>query len=161
MDRSGLDHPLALPLCRHKRHADHVCDLPIKEAETFQIGRGTTSFDSALACGENLIIARLRVVPKLAGYIVPDNDWMVFMLPLSWSGEYIFNGTSAERDHIFVAASRYGYSTVGENRHTLTVGVRKASLKRACAALAGNDEDAGVFDDYVLRDGTADGTALR
>lgn len=77
-----------------------------------------------------MVMFQNRVFPKLVGSVVPDPRWMVFMLPLSWHGEYRVNGVVARPLDVFMAGGPSGYTTVGEARNTVAIGVRKSRLER-------------------------------
>ncbi len=69
-----------------------------------------------------------------------------------------FNGTVARASIVFVSAGSSGYMTVGEDRNTLAIGVRKSRLEHDMRALAGGDatdEGAAVGPPLASRDSTS------
>ena len=122
------------------RYAEHVAELPVIETFTAQLGRGDARLESQRVCGKDMILLRLRVDPRLAGYAVPDPDWLCVMVPLRWRGEYKFNGLIAERNDVFLSGGPSGYATTGEGRDTIVIGMRRSRLERTIRALTGNTD---------------------
>lgn len=134
--------------------------LPVAESAVFQIGRGDATYDTVQLFGENLVIVRVGVAPKIGGYIVPDKDWYVVMFPISWRNDYFFNGHSADPGDAFFVEGNNGYSTVGSERDTIAVGVRKRVLHQTCAALTGIELADFHFFDRVFSTSTSSGSRL-
>lgn len=115
----------------------HVAGLPLLEHETVQLGSGNGTFVTRQALGRDVAIFQTRISPKLIGHVCLDPRWMVFMLPLSWQGDYLFNGVTARPHDVFMACEPTGYTTVAEDRDTLAIGVRKTKLVRTARSLSG------------------------
>jgi AraC-like DNA-binding protein len=108
--------------------------------------------------GQDLLIFRTKVAPKMASTIVPQPDWMVLMAPVSWQGAYVFNGQEARPFDVFVSGSPDGYSTTSDRRHNLALGLRKSRLREACALLSGLHVEDIALNDQRMALGSAFGT---
>lgn len=84
-----------------------------------------------------VVTGRLRLQPLAAGYAVPSRDYLAFMIPLKWQGDYLYNGRLATRTSLFLSADGSGYFTRGEGRDTMAVGIRRDAFRRAFAAILG------------------------
>lgn len=124
-----------------RSHAEHIRDLPIRESEFVQIGRGDPGFRSIEARGRDALVLRLRIQPTSSVTKVPASGWLALMMPIEWQGDFRINGQSATPGMIHVLGGVNGFSTLGQKRDVLTVGLRIADLVRAIAALAGIDEE--------------------
>jgi AraC-like DNA-binding protein len=133
------------------RYRDLLPGMPILEAETAQLGRGKAEYASRHVCGRDIIIVRLQLSPRLAGHVVLDPDWIALMAPLSWHGDYVFNGLSARPGDVFLSAGRDGYASTGEGRDTIVIGARRTRIEAACRALAGGPVDAIALADQRLQ----------
>ena len=71
-------------------------------------------------------------------------------MPVSWRGDYIFNGLFAEPYDILLSGGPYGYATSIAERDNIGIGLRKSRLRAACAALAGLPDDEIEFEDVRL-----------
>ena len=136
-------------------------EVPIVESGLIQIGRGQAEFETVRLLGHNLSIVRLKVAPKMSGYIVPDNAWMIVHFPLAWTSDFVFNGQIAEHGQAFVSVGRDGYSTVGTERDTIAVGVRKDSIANAIAALAGISSEQITYSDITLSTRSHEGRSFK
>jgi AraC-like DNA-binding protein len=116
---------------------DHVTALPLLEHETVQLGSGSDTFITRQALGRDLALFQTRISPKMIGHVVLQPEWILFMLPLHWHGDYIFNGLKARPQDVFMTCDPNGYTSVGEDRDTLAVGMRKARLVQDMRALSG------------------------
>jgi len=132
------------------RSRDHMNGLPIEESETVQLGPGVAEFLSRQVCGRDIVVVELKLVPKFAGHVVPDGNWVVLMLPLRWRSSYLFNGFEARPFDLFLATGRDGYATSGKDRLTVAVGIRKTKLIEVCSALAGVGPEDVALKDLVL-----------
>jgi AraC-like DNA-binding protein len=139
---------------------DLVGSLPLLEQETVQLGSGKPAFAARQVLSRDLVMFQSKVSPRLVGNVVPDPAWMVFMLPLGWRGEYRFNGVVARPLDVFMAGDPCGYTTVGEARNTLAIGVRRARLEHDTRALAGDAEVRPLHDRRLVL-ARAQSTTLR
>lgn len=146
---------------RYEVFSDHIRNLPLLEGTTVQLGRGTFPVFSDRAGGTDTFIVRLRMAPLMTGTMVPDPAWVVLMIPLRWGREFRFNGVSARRHDMFMSSGPNGYTTLGEERDTLAVAVRRSCLQAACAALQGVLPQEIAFDDLHLALGPAAGPWLQ
>ncbi|PCD75529.1 helix-turn-helix domain-containing protein [Pseudothioclava arenosa] len=139
-------------------HQEFWRGLPTLQAEAVLLGPGRLEYKMLQVTGRDLLIFRSKVAPKMASTIVPHPDWVVLMVPVDWHGDYVFNGQVARPFDVFVSGGPDGYSTTGEKRHNLALGVRKSSLKEACANLSGRYIEDVALDDQQIALGAAVGT---
>ncbi|MBC7281451.1 helix-turn-helix domain-containing protein [Hoeflea sp.] len=132
--------------------------LPVLQSETVQLRPGRPVYKMLQITGRDMLILRSKVEPKMASTIVPDPDWMVLVAPVSWLGDYVFNGQVARPFDVFVSAGPDGYSATNERRHNLAVGLRKSRLRDACANLSGRHVEDIALDDQRIALGPALGT---
>ncbi|MEP2202781.1 MAG: hypothetical protein ABJI65_07915, partial [Tateyamaria sp.] len=78
-------------------------------------------------------------------------------MPVSWRGDYIFNGLFAEPYDIFLSGGPNGYATSIAERDNIGIGLRKSRLRAACTALAGLPDDEIEFEDGCLAPGPVRG----
>ena len=133
---AGIDTP-----CETRRYAEIERNIPVTEAGVVQLGRGDLCFRLFHAFGRDIHMMRMRVAPELSGYVVPNPDWLAVMVPLSWRGDYVFNGAVARSGSVFLSTGRDGYSTSGRNRDTISIGIRKSEFNRICARLTGMEPE--------------------
>ena len=145
----------------HTRHRDHVAGLPIIEHHIAQTGPGAPETVSIIACGLDIIVGRALLEPKLTLHMVLHRDWLFFMLPLSWKGDYIFNGNVASPNDMFVAPTGNGYATVSEMRDNIGFGIRKRRLKSVMRHLSGRGDDSFPLHDQRVALNEAQGRSLR
>lgn len=124
----------------HRRLVDHVHELPVLEHETVQLGRGAGAIFARQALGRDVTLFQNLILEKMVATTVLDPTWIAFMLPLSWRGDYLFNGAVARPTDVFVTGESGCYTTVGEDRNTVIIGVRRSRLTRAMRALSGDAE---------------------
>ena len=103
-----------------------------------QLGRGNLLMKSLNVFGRDALIIRFKAAPLLTGYNVPDPDWIGFMIPLSWEGDYVFNGHTTQPGEIFLTSSRDGYVNIGRKRNTLMFGIRKQRFLATLSTLSGD-----------------------
>jgi AraC-like DNA-binding protein len=139
-------------------HQEFWRGLPTLQAETAQLEPGRLEYKMLQVTGRDLLIFRSKVGPKMASSIVPSPDWIVLMAPISWLGDYVFNGQVARPFDVFVSGGPDGYSTTNERRHNLALGLRKSRLRDACANLSGRYIDDIALDDQRIALGPALGT---
>lgn len=147
--------------CPVPRLRDHVAGLPVLESHTAQFGPGPSGIESQQACGADMVIVRLKLVPKLAGHIILEPAWLCLMIPLRFDTEFRFSGLIARPDDLFLASGSDGYATVGERRDTVAVGIRKPRLQAAMRAAEGQNGGTWPFPDQRIALGQASGKAFR
>ena len=113
-------------------------DVPVLEHEMVQLGRGDASFESVMVCGRDCIVHELQFGPAYAAHLVVDPTWCMFLAPIAWRGDFIFNGREVHQDELMISARPDGYAAHGQGRHTLAIGVRRARLQAVCEALSGS-----------------------
>ena len=113
-------------------------DVPVLEQEMVQLGRGDASFESVMACGRDCIVHEMQFGPRYAAHLVVDPTWCMFFAPIAWRGDFIFNGREVRRNELMISARPDGYATLGQERHTLAIGMRRARLQAVCEALSGS-----------------------
>lgn len=117
-------------------HAEHVRGLPLRDWDFTQIGRGELDFRSAKASGDNALIFRLRTRPKASMTKVPSAGWMALVIPLRWNGEFRINGDRAKPGRVHVLCGNHGFTSLGQERDVLTIGLHIATLRRTVADIA-------------------------
>ena len=138
-----------------------VRGLPVIEQETVQLGRGKPGFAVTQLCGRDIMLFETAVGPKLAGHVVPDPEWCVLFAPLWWRGDFLFNGQTARPNDLFLSAGASGYAFVGRDRCVLNIGIRKARIAGAVAALSGLPHAPAELSDRRLTLNSPGGVALR
>lgn len=120
--------------------ADHVTERAVLEHETVQLSAGEGTVAARQAVGRDLALFQNQIPAKMTGHVVIDPAWIMFMLPIAWRGDYLFNGVAARPGDIFMSCDPSGYVTLGEARDSLAVRVRKSRLTGALRALSGGAE---------------------
>jgi len=152
---SGTHRPFRSSCC-----CDYLRGLPVKDAQRIQLGRGTAEYVSRRVCGRDLVVTSLRVAPRIAAHTVPDDDWVMLLMPLRWGSGYVVNGWESRPYDVFLIAGRDGLTTVADHRSNVGIGVRRSRLVTACAALAGLEREDIVLRDAVLQPGPDAGRRL-
>ncbi len=103
--------------------------------------------------GRDAIVIRFTIAPLLTGHHVADPEWIGFMMPLSWEGDYRFNGQLARPGSVFLTSSPDGYFNIGKKRETLMFAVRRSVFVSAYCALAGVlPETVSLSDQQIVLD---------
>lgn len=150
----------AVPWVRVMTHAEHVHGLPLRDWDFAQLGRGEPGFRSAKASNANALILRLRSRPKASMTKVPAAGWMALVMPLRWNGEFRINGDRAMPGRIHVLCGNHGFTSLGQERDVLTIGLRVATLRRAVADLACVEEEDVNLPERALDDPAIGGQFL-
>ncbi|MCL5779111.1 helix-turn-helix domain-containing protein [Limibaculum sp. FT325] len=108
------------------------------EQEMAQLGRGDASFESIMVCGRDCVVHEMQFGPRYAAHLVIDPTWCMFFTPFTWRGDFVFNGREVRRNELMISCGSDGYATVGQERHTLAIGLRRARLQAACESLSGS-----------------------
>jgi AraC-like DNA-binding protein len=137
----------ALPL-----HMDNIRSLPIREGKFVQLGRGDPGFRSIEAHSPSAALMRLRTRPSSIVTTVLHDGWLALQMPIAWRGDFRVNGQSAMPGRIHVLGGHNGFTSVGQDRDSMTLGLRAEALVRAIAALGGVNEE-----DVFLPQGAVDG----
>lgn len=131
-------------------YSAHLTELPVLETHVVQLGSGDLEMKSLRIFGQDSVIIRLKIAPLLTGHHVGDPEWIGFMFPLSWEGEYVFNGKTARPGDVFLTSSRNGYFNVGKKRNTLMFAVRKSRVLNLACAMTGLVPDEIDLNDRVM-----------
>ena len=115
-----------------------LLDVPVLEQEMVQLGRGDAFFESVMVCGSDSIVHELQFSPRSVMHLVIDPAWCIFLAPCAWRGDFIFNGREIRRNELMFSGRADGYATIGQERHALAIGLRRARLHAACEALSGS-----------------------
>lgn len=161
MQDTMMSDPVLLPWQRGIIHADHLRDLPVNDASMTQLSAGAPAIASQRSDGQHATIVRMQVSAKAAGHVVPGRQWTGIFVPLSWKGDYVFNGWNASRSDVFIISSQYGCHAVGEDRDNLSCGLRTPILTRKIAALLGIASEELSLPDMRLALGPKEGTSFR
>ncbi len=116
---------------------NYLAQLPVSESALVQLGSGELGLKSIDARGQNAFIVRFRTIAQSIWTMVPENEWVGFLIPLSWDGDYLLNGMSATTSTVFQLDGAGDYDTVTKRRDTITVGVRRAVMSRTISHLIG------------------------
>jgi len=122
----------------NRRRDDFLAGLPVQESESVQTGPGMGEYRSLRICGRELILLSYSFAPKMVVHTVPKRDWAVLLMSLEPQADVVYNGVVARPGDLFLCMGHDGYMTAGKNRRTIAIGVPKARLVSACAALAGS-----------------------
>ena len=135
-----------------RRRRDFVAGLPIAESESVQLGPGRGEYVSRRVCGRDLVILCYKWEPKLVVHSVPNEDWVVLLMPLNERSEFVFNGRvarplelllSAGRDRawrrVVVLASAAAVAAVGIG----ALGIRSIAARRAGGQATGRGDRHG------------------
>lgn len=136
--------------------------VPIAESDHTQLGPGRPELRTSvgLNLGE-LVVARMRFEPRFVGRTVPVEGWVSFLLPLGFTGQYLFNGKALEPFCVGLSTRAEGYVTRGENVEIVGAGLRLSNLKRDLAALSGREPDELALCNGPLRLSGSDFASLR
>jgi len=124
--------------------------LPIRESGFTQTGPGRFEIKGRVLSAGCVRIGRLELSVPTSAYVVPEDGWLAFLLPLAWKGDYRFNGQAPGPGRVFLSSSPDGYFSSGGARTTLGGGVRQRDFAEALAALRGLDAERVDVRDGVL-----------
>jgi AraC-like DNA-binding protein len=135
--------------------------LPVREAEITQLGRGARNWKVQQANGRESMLARVQFGPRSSGYIVPSPSMTGIIIPIAWHCDYLLNGRISGVGDAFVVSASKGYAYVGENRDQFSVGLNTSGLSRSIAALNGVPDDEIEVSDCVVELGEIRGRELQ
>ncbi len=113
--------------------------FPLNEIEAVQLGRGAFDHCSLEIWGQNSILVRDRLTPLASFTMVPQPDWMMFLWPHAWAGDFRVNGRISRQRDVFCLPAEREWFTSGAKRDTLSLAVKRSVLLAACADLKGVD----------------------
>jgi len=111
--------------------------LPVREESITQIGTGEFLTDSALVSSRDTALYRVQVGVRSVGVTVLDPDYLAFVIPVSWQGEYILNGEAARSTRIYMPGDSKSFYIRGDSRETFGVVLRRDQFIETVAALRG------------------------
>ncbi len=118
---------------------DYLSRLPVEESVLVQLEPGDLGLSSIDVRGRESFIVRFKTGARSIWTMVPEPQWVGFLVPISWAGEYLLNGMAAKPNSVFQLDGTQEYDTVTEQRDAVTVGVRRSVLASAAAALTGGE----------------------
>jgi AraC-like DNA-binding protein len=89
--------------------------------------------------GRDSFIIRSMTGARSIWTTVPEADWVGYMIPITWKGDFILNGMSARRTTVFRLDGAHEFDFVAEHRDAITVGIRRSVLSRTISGLIGRD----------------------
>ncbi|GAA6159005.1 hypothetical protein NBRC116589_11790 [Ruegeria sp. HU-ET01832] len=125
--------------------------MPVLEAGITYKNGGKPNIVALHARGKNLVIARTIISQEYSAYTVPNPAWLVFHIPLKWSGSYFFNGRELTVGDAVVSDCPNGYFGRGRDRDALTIGVPKNVIFDTMRSLTGHMEDDLAIEELNLR----------
>lgn len=116
-----------------------------REEQVVQLGRGDPVFRSMRLRGREIFCNRLYCKPKLSIMIDGHPDWIGFIVPIRWKGDYSVNGVAALRGDAFLVSGRQTYQTLTEERDAMMIPIRAERFAASCAAFLGCEPDSFRF----------------
>jgi len=121
---------------------------PVSEWFYTQLGPGRFEPDVTIALTGEVHLTRARIEPLSVGVVVPDPDYLGFVLPIRWTGQYLYNGIEVSSSALYLCGGFDGYRTRGAERDGMAIGLPRARFVETVAALRGVNPD-----EIRLRDG--------
>lgn len=130
-------------------------DLPsvdvLAETDHTQLRPGNPEVRGRIVSADRYRIGRMRLDPLFLGHTLLNPEWALLWIPLSWSGEYRFNGRSLLEPSVALVTGVDGYFTRGEQVDIGSIAIDRQKLNRDLATLAGVSPDELQLADGVLR----------
>jgi AraC family ethanolamine operon transcriptional activator len=126
----------------HTPFTGYLSRLPVAESVLVQLDPGDLALASIDVRGQDSFVVRFRTGARSIWTMVPEKEWIGFLVPISWSGDYLLNGLSATPNTVFRLDGAHQYDVVAERRDAVTIGVRRSVLARAVASLTGREYSA-------------------
>lgn len=126
----------------HWRHTDYLKQLPVRESALVQLGAGALDLRSIDVRGKDAFLIRFRTSARSIWTMVPEKEWIGFLVPLRWTNEYILNGLTASSTTVFKLDGSKNYDVAAYDRDAVTVGIRRSALGRAVRSLSGVEDAA-------------------
>lgn len=122
-------------------------DFPVKESSFVQLGRGRHSVDVQIATVGDIGLSRLGIGVEAVGINVLIPDYIGFLLPVTWSGDYLINGQLVNKSNIYMPGDLDSLYLQSKSRVTLGVTMPRKPFVETIAALQGiNIEDIRLRD---------------
>lgn len=125
--------------------------LPVSEGGIIFLGKKPPLMHAFKLAGRSTVITRMYVPQRYTAYNVPDPDWITLHIPLSWDGDYYFDGKQVRGGDAFLTTSPNGYTTRGENRDAITLGPKRDALESALRSMCGGCDSSLEFRAAVIR----------
>jgi AraC family ethanolamine operon transcriptional activator len=113
--------------------------LPASASELVQLDPGHLGLTSFEVRGRDSFIIRSMTGARSIWTSVPEADWIGYMIPITWKGDFILNGMSATPTTVFRLDGENEFDFVAEHRHAITLGIRRSVLSRTISGLIGRD----------------------
>lgn len=117
----------------------YLSRLPVTASDLVQVEPGELGLASIDVRGRDSFIIRFKTHARSIWTMVPERDWVGFLVPISWAGDYRLNGISARKNSVFHLDGAHAYDVVAERRDAVTVGIRRPVLAKAVAGLIGHE----------------------
>lgn len=118
-----------------------------REDAVIQVIGGRYVVDTTAASVADIGLLRVKVGMRSVGVTVLDPAYVVFAVPVSWTGDYVINGQVAERDALYMPGDLDTVHIRGDQRDTIGVGLPRDQFTEAVAALRGvGPEDVTLLD---------------
>lgn len=111
--------------------------MPLKESHLIQIGKGEHDVALEMATVGNMGLLRNGFAVESIGINVLKPDYIGFVIPEFWTGEYLVNGESASQTSFFMNADLDSFHLHSKSRITMGATLPRQSFVKATAALAG------------------------
>lgn len=128
------------PAVLFRTRADHGRSLPLVVNELAQLSIGGHEPVAIQTFGHDIILVIMHIEPRTSGQIVPHPDWCVLFVPLRCGREFVVNGQDTRLGNVFLSGGSDGYATLGEDRISLAIGLRKARLSSTLQAITGQHD---------------------
>jgi AraC-like DNA-binding protein len=122
----------------------------ISEMDHTQLGPGNPELNGVTMLTRNFSVGRLKLQPLFAGHTVLNTGWALLWVPLSWKGEYRFNGTAIDNNTVGLVTGSEGYFTRGEDAEGAGVVLSRTALHQDLSALVGLQPDELILPDGPL-----------
>jgi AraC-like DNA-binding protein len=109
----------------------------VREESIIQIGTGKFLTDSALIATPNTALFRVQVKVRSVGVTILDPEFLAFVLPIFWRGEYIINGETVRQTRLYMPGVSDGYYIRGDRRETFGIVLRRTQFIETVSALRG------------------------
>ncbi|GAA6182131.1 hypothetical protein NBRC116594_35690 [Shimia sp. NS0008-38b] len=128
--------------------------LPVVEGGIVFLGNRRPTMRAFKMAGRNCVITRMHVPQAYTAYNVPDPNWITLHIPLTWSGDYVFDGYQVSEGDAFLADCLNGYSTAGENRDAITLGATREAIESAMRSMNGGCDSSFEFGASIIQPST-------
>lgn len=112
-------------------------NLPVRESSIVQVGRGEHNVDVQMATLGDIGLTRLGIGVEAVGVNVLNPDYVGFVVPLSWAGDFFVNGDAVKKSAIYMAGDLDSIHLRSKSRVTMGVTFPREPFLQAIAALRG------------------------